>query len=197
MSFWDSSWFLYLVLPLLIFFGRIVDVTLGTLRIILVSRGHKYLAPLLGFIEVLIWVVAIGKIMENLGNLACYVGYAGGFATGNFVGMALDEKLAMGTVAVRVITKQNADRLIESLSDHGFGVTSVPAQGSTGEVALVYTIIKRSDIEKVTSLVRQFNPNAFYSIGDVRYVSEGVFPDQKSFYHRAVSGFPRLFRKGK
>jgi len=197
MNFWDSGLFTYLVLPGLIFLARVCDVTLGTLRIIAVSKGHKYLAPVLGFFEILIWIMVIGKIMQNLGNVACYIGYAGGFAAGNFIGLLIEEKLAIGTVVVRVITKQASAELVENLSRQGFGVTSVAAQGSTGDVAVVYTIIKRGDIEQVAALVRQFNPNAFYSIEDVRYVSEGVFPDHKSFCHRAISGFPKLFRKGK
>ncbi|GAE87820.1 hypothetical protein JCM21531_1220 [Acetivibrio straminisolvens JCM 21531] len=82
---------------MLIFFSRIIDVTIGTIRIIFVSRGKKYLAPVLGFFEVLVWIVAISQVMQNLNNFACYFAYAAGFATGTFVGIIIEEKLAIGT----------------------------------------------------------------------------------------------------
>ena len=86
-SFFDSNLFIYVLLPLLIFMARICDVSIGTLRIIFVSKGKRNIAPVLGFFEVLIWITAISKIMENLDNYVNFVAYAAGFATGNFVGM--------------------------------------------------------------------------------------------------------------
>jgi len=85
-------------LPLLIFFARVCDVSLGTIRIIFISKGIKYLAPIVGFFEILIWLLAISQIMQNLTNPYYYIFYAGGFATGNLVGIILDEKLSIGTV---------------------------------------------------------------------------------------------------
>ena len=96
MAFFGSEIFTFIILPILIFIARVCDVSIGTMRIIFISRGAKILAPLLGFFEILIWLVAIGKVMQNLDNIACYVAYAGGFATGNFVGIRIEEKLAMG-----------------------------------------------------------------------------------------------------
>ena len=134
---WDAWWFTYLLLPGLIFAARICDVTIGTLRIIMVGRGHKYLAPVLGFFEILIWITVIGKVMENLGNIMCYLGYAGGFATGNLVGIVIEEKLAMGMLVVRVITRKEANELVAGLREHGYGVTRVPAKVSQGPVELI------------------------------------------------------------
>ena len=103
MTFFDSHFFTFVVLPALIFIARVCDVTIGTLRIISVSRGYKFLAPVFGFFEVLIWIVVIGKVMQNLGNVFCYIGYAGGFATGNLVGIIIEERLAMGILLIRII----------------------------------------------------------------------------------------------
>ncbi|HPA70469.1 MAG TPA: DUF5698 domain-containing protein, partial [Bacteroidales bacterium] len=86
----------YLLLPLFIFLARIFDVSLGTLRIIFVTKGMRIIAPLVGFFEVLIWLLAISRIMQDLDNWVSYIAYAGGFATGNFVGMYLEERLAIG-----------------------------------------------------------------------------------------------------
>jgi uncharacterized protein YebE (UPF0316 family) len=101
-SFFNSNLFGYLILPLLIFFARICDVSIGTMRIIFVSKGKKNIAPLLGFFEVLIWIIVISKIMQNLNNYVNYVAYAAGFATGNLVGMIIEEKLAVGVQMIRV-----------------------------------------------------------------------------------------------
>ena len=191
MSFYDSSLFTYLVLPALIIMARICDVTIGTLRIIVLSRGHKYLAPLLGFFEVLIWITVTAKIMQNLHNPICYVAYAGGFATGNLVGIIVEQRLAMGMVVIRIITGQDASQLITGLRDADYGVTSIPAQGSTGLVHVIFTIVRRSHLEEVEAKIREFNPKAFYSIEDIRYVSEGVFPQGMPGF----LGLPRFFGK--
>ncbi len=195
MEFFDSWTFTFVVLPILIFLSRIGDVTIGTLRIISVSRGHKFIAPVLGFFEVLIWVIVISKVMQHMGSIVCYVAYAGGFATGNFVGMLVEERLAIGTSVVRLMTNRLADELLDGLRLSGYGVTTIPAVGSTGPVYIVYTIVKRSDVDDVVGIIRQFDPKAFYSVEDIRYVSEGVFPRKRSFW--GLNGLGRVFRKGK
>ena len=105
-SFFDSDFFSYAVLPILIFLARICDVSIGTMRIIFVSKGKKNIAPVLGFFEVLIWITAISKIMQNLDNYVNYIAYAGGFATGNFIGMLIEERLAMGILMIRVFAHE-------------------------------------------------------------------------------------------
>jgi len=195
MSFYDSAIFTYVMLPLLIVLARICDVTIGTMRIIVLSRGHKYLAPLLGFFEVLIWITVMAKIMQNLHNPICYFAYAGGFAIGNLVGIIVEERIAIGKVVIRIITSQDATQLIAGLRDGGYGVTSIPAQGSTGLVHLIFTVVKRSHLEEVEEIIRNFNLHAFYSIEDVRYVSEGVFPQGLPFYKQRFFGLPEIFTK--
>ncbi|HOQ37714.1 MAG TPA: DUF2179 domain-containing protein [Acetivibrio sp.] len=171
----NSETFGWVVLPILIFLSRIIDVTLGTIRIIFVSRGKKYLAPLLGFFEVMVWVMAISQIMQNLNNFVCYFAYAAGFATGNYVGIIIEEKLAIGTLIVRVIMTKDECQLKERLSKAGFGVTVVDAEGKNGEVKIIYTIIKRKELPEAIKIIEMCNSKAFYSIEDARKVSQGIF----------------------
>jgi uncharacterized protein YebE (UPF0316 family) len=193
----NSGIYTWLVLPLLIFMARVFDVSLGTIRIIFVSRGTKYLAPLVGFFELLIWLLAIGQIMRNLSNIACYVAYAGGFATGTYVGMYLEEKLAMGVLLVRIITGKDASELISFLISASFGVTSVDAHGVTGHVNVIYTMINRGDLQRVVGIIRRFNPKAFYSTEDIRSVSKEIFPYRKPLHKRMHLRSLLKQRKGK
>lgn len=172
----NSDLFGWAILPGLIFLARICDVTIGTIRIIFVSKGRKLWASFFGFFEVLIWLVAIGQIMQNLNNVFCYIAYAAGFASGNYIGISIEEKLAMGVLIVRIITTNGETELIDSLRASGFGVTSVAAQGGSGPVHVIYTIIKRSCLPEVVSIIKKFNPKAFYSVEELRSVNAGVFP---------------------
>lgn len=174
-QFLNSDIFTFLVLPLFIFFARIVDVSLGTLRIIFVTKGMRHIAPFVGFFEVFVWIIAISRIMQNLDNWFCYVAYAAGFATGNFVGMLLEEKLAIGHEMIRVITRKDASDLINELRSRGHGVTSVKAEGIEGEVAVIYIIAKRSMIAEVLQLINRFNPRALYTVESIKYVNKEVF----------------------
>jgi uncharacterized protein YebE (UPF0316 family) len=196
-SFFSPEIFKWVVIPLLIVCARIGDVSLGTIRIIAIGRGYKFIAPLLGFFEVLIWLLAIRQIMQNLTNVFYYVVYSGGFALGTFAGMYIEEKLAIGIVSIRIITRKDASELIDFLRSANYGVTSVDAQGVTGLVHVVYTIVKRSEVDKVLEIVNRFNPKAFYLIEDVRFARNGVFPAKKSPYSRDYLNSLRLWRKGK
>lgn len=175
-AFLGSDAFRWVVLPILIFLSRVLDVSIGTIRIIFVAKGKKWLAPVCGFFEVLIWLVAIGQVMQNLSNIFCYLAYAAGFAAGNFVGISIEEKLAMGFQVVRVVTARPAGELTDALSSANYGVTYVGAKGANGDVTLIYTVIKRKDLPRVTTMLKAFDPKAFFSVEDARVASEGVFP---------------------
>jgi len=172
----------WIVLPILIFLARVGDVSLGTIRIIFVSKGIKYLAPLVGFFEILIWLMAISQIMQNLSNVYYYFFYAGGFAMGNFMGIVIEEKLSIGTVAIRIITRKDATKLIEGLKKKKYGITVVDAEGSKGNVKLIFTIVNRQNIQNVINIVKKYNPKSFYSIEDIRHVSEPLPTYGKSWY---------------
>jgi uncharacterized protein YebE (UPF0316 family) len=188
--------FAWIILPLLIFAARICDVSLGTIRVIFVARGFRYFAPILGFFEISIWLLAISQIFQHLDNVLTYLAYAGGFATGTFVGMWLEDKLSIGTVMVRVVTKKEAGELIHQLKERHFGVTTVPAHGGLGQVGIILTIVQRTSVPEVVALVKQFNPHAFYTIEDVRYATEGIFPPRENSFTRRLRPLFAL-RKGK
>lgn len=172
----DNDLFTWVVLPILIFLSRILDVTLGTLRIIFVSRGKKYIAPILGFFEVLIWLIVISSIMQNANNIICYIAYAGGFACGNYIGMLIEEKLALGVLATRIfIIKEKTDLLMDKLCKEGFGATLVQGKGKIDETNILFCIFRRKELNKVIQLIEEVDANIFYSIEELKYVSKGIF----------------------
>jgi len=175
----DSPTFQWVVLPLLIFLARMTDVSLGTVRIMLLNKGKRFLAPLLGFIEILIWLLAIRQIFLHLTNPLCYIAYAGGFAMGNFVGMHIEERLAIGHEVIRVITNKDASNLIQILNSQGYGATSIDAKGSQGNVHVIFTIVKRSQLKEVIEIIKKYNPKAFYTVEEIKAVREGIFPGRQ------------------
>ena len=179
----EFNWFVWVILPFLIFLARILDVTLGTMRIIFTSRGLRKLAPLLGFIEVFVWIIATSQLVKHAQNVVAYLGYAAGFAAGNYVGMYIENRLALGTVSVRAIIRRDPKELIERLRQANFGMTIVDGQGSTGDgVKIIYTTIKRRDLPAVTAIFHDTLPGAFLAIEEVRSTEQGIFPlTQKTF----------------
>jgi uncharacterized protein YebE (UPF0316 family) len=171
----DTPLFTWLILPLLIFFARIMDQSIGTLRLIFISKGMKYIAPFLGFFEVIIWLLAVGQIMQHLDNWLSYVAYGAGFAMGNFIGITIEERLSLGTVIIRVILSRESPELIESLKKQNFGLTLVNGEGAKGRVKLIFSIIRRKEIPGFVATVQEFSPNAFYTIEEVKSSNEGVF----------------------
>ncbi|MCF7808873.1 MAG: DUF5698 domain-containing protein [Candidatus Marinimicrobia bacterium] len=167
----ENWWFAYIALPLLIFFARILDVSLGTIRILFIARGIKSLSALLGFFEVFIWLLVIASIMNNLGSPFYYFFYAAGFAAGNYVGITIETRLRIGRIALRVITRENSDALMEYFQNNGLGLTIVNAEGAKGPVRILYSILDRKKLEDVLATVQELNPKAFYSIEDVRSAS--------------------------
>ncbi|MBP9855112.1 MAG: DUF2179 domain-containing protein [Candidatus Omnitrophica bacterium] len=175
----DSGLYNWVVLPLIIFFARVADVSIGTFRIVLFSKNKKFLVTFLGFVEVMIWLLAVRQVIINLANPICYLAFAGGFAVGNYVGLVLEEKIAMGYAVIRIISRKKADDLFQYFISHGYRVTRIPAEGSTGEVDIVFTIIKRSQITRVIEIIKKYNPNAFYTIEDIKAVNESGLPEDK------------------
>ncbi len=189
--FLNTGFYMWFVLPFLIFLARVLDVSFGTIRVIFISRGFKYLSPLIGFFEMLIWLLAIGQIMKNLSNPVCYIAYAGGFAMGNYVGIRIADRLSLGIVLIRVITEKDASQLVESLESATYGVTSVDGHGAAGQVKVVFTIVPGKEVKRVVNLIEKFNPKAFYSIEEVGFVEKGIFPARKIWGNSDLS---KLFR---
>ena len=162
------------IILLTIFLARIVDVSLGTLRIIFLTRGMKYMAALLGFAESLIWIIAISQIMNNVNNVFAYFAFAAGFASGNVVGIWLEEKIALGCLVVRIITSRESGALLAGLRSSNFSVTNIDAEGEHGQVDLLFTIVRRKELSKVTALIRKYDPAATYTIEDVRFAGSSA-----------------------
>jgi uncharacterized protein YebE (UPF0316 family) len=178
-------------LPFLVFFARMLDVTLGTLRIILLGKGKRLLPPLLGFVEVFIWIVVVSHLVQNVSNLAGYLAYAAGFATGTYVGTLIEKRLAIGTLIVRAIVSGETEPLVRSLADAGYGVTFFDAYGATGPVKVIYTVIKRKELDDVIQRLQAGHPHVFYTVEEARLASAGVFhPNQSTqlFHHLGLKG---------
>ncbi|GAB4144617.1 MAG: DUF2179 domain-containing protein [Bacteroidia bacterium] len=165
----------WVIIPVLIFFARMCDVTLATLRNIFISKGFRHIVPFIGFFEVLIWLIAMKQVMNHVDNVLSYFAWAAGFATGTYVGMRIEERLALGTQVIRIITSQDSTNLQSALKAAGYGMTIVDAQGAMGPVKMIFTIIARKNVNDVVNIIESSHPNAFYSIEDVRNTEHGVF----------------------
>ena len=179
---YDNIIFSLVILPILIFIARVADVSLGTLRIVFISQGKKKLAPLVGFFEIMIWLLAIGQIFRDLTNFIYYFAYAGGFAMGNYLGLIIEQKISIGLLNLQLIVKENPDELIKALKEKGYGLTTMTAEGTKGIVRLVLLVIKRKNLPKVLNIIRSINPKAFISIEQVSSVKGGNFPPKERLH---------------
>jgi uncharacterized protein YebE (UPF0316 family) len=162
----------YIIIPILIFFARLTDVTIGTMRLIFVSKGYKLVAPILGFFEIIIWLLAISQIMQHLDNWVCYVAYGGGFAAGNLIGITLEQKLSIGNVIIRVFPKKDVSELADDLRSQAFGVSAIEIQGKEGRKKMLFSVIQRKHIKQYIDTVLHHNPRAFYTVEDIKAVSD-------------------------
>ena len=227
------------VLPLIIFFARVTDVSLGTIRIIAISRGKKGLAAIMGFFEVFVWILVISQILAGLSGLLNFASYAAGYAAGNYVGLILEQQLSMGVVVVRVFTRKPPSKrkkkkkndepppdaadlltapvspapavqesmsstvssvpsvpvplprqivsgrepppvpekpvypdesISKALRNRGYGVTRLNARGEFGPVTILYSVVKRRNLNEVLGIIKQEDPVAFYTVEDIRAV---------------------------
>jgi uncharacterized protein YebE (UPF0316 family) len=159
----------------LIFLLRVSDMTLDTLRVLVVMRGRKGIAWVLGFFQAMIFVMAISTVLSNLDNLLNILGYAAGFATGNVVGMLIEEKLAIGHLQVSIISPRLGTAIAEAMREGGYAVTEIPARGKDGMVTLLNVSVLRKNIEHVHRIVHQVDPTAFITAEDVRRVRRGFW----------------------
>ncbi len=185
----------WLFIPFLIFAARICDVTIGTMRVIFLAKGYKRLAPFLGFFEVIIWLVAIRQVMMHLENAACFLAYGLGFATGNYVGMMLEEKLSLGLVILRIVFRKNSDDFINFMRKSNMGYTLIDGEGNSEKVKIFLSVLKRSNLKEVLPALRNYNPGAFYTIEDVKNASEGIFRGAEAPFIKNI--FRKMRIKGK
>lgn len=162
--------------PLLIFGLRIVDVSLGTMRMLFIMRGARFAAPFVAFFEILIWVMAAGAAVRNLGSPLHVVGYAGGFAAGTAVGLWAERKLALGIATVQAFSRGDSDALADALREDGHGVTETVGEGQEGRVGIVSTIVRRRDISDVVGRIEELDPGAFITVYEDTHVRRGWMP---------------------
>lgn len=166
---WLMDW---IFLPAVIFISRVIDVSLGTVRMILASRGNQRYAPVIGFFEILLWLIVARQVLTNMSNPASILAYAGGFSAGTYLGIKIENVFAFGDVLFRIVCKEDTSLdLSESLRSSGYGVTVVKAEGRGGPVTIMFSVIRRRDIPAVEKEIHSLDKKAFYSIEDVRFLN--------------------------
>lgn len=185
----------YLIIPVLILLARVMDVSIGTIRIVFLARGEKILSPILGFFEVLIWVIAMGQVMQNLNSPVAYLAWASGFAIGNYVGLSIEQRLALGRVVIRVISTEPAYALMEKLDAMHHRSLIIDAESSEGKKNILFSIVKRKKVKDIIPLIHSEMPKAYFTIEGVQQVSDTLATEAK----RSHVWFRRLYptRKGK
>jgi len=164
-----------LLASLTIFGLRLVDVSLGTLRMLVLFRGYRMLTWILSFFQSLVFVIAVGAVLKGANHPLEFVAYASGYATGTLLGMYLEGRLALGFSYVRVVSPTRGALIAQALREHGFAVTEVPARGRTGTVGMLETAVARKDVADVERLVQQIDPEAFVTVEEIRSPRRGYF----------------------
>jgi uncharacterized protein YebE (UPF0316 family) len=166
--------------PFVIFGLRIVDVSMGTVRVLLVVRNAKVLVPLIGFFEILIWISAVSGVVANLDSPLLMVGYAGGFATGNVIGLHIEERIALGLATVRTVVMEEGARVAGVLRQAGFGVTEMEGMGRDGPVEVLYSVIPRRHVQRFLAILDREAPRSFVVVDEPRGIRRGwMFPSRK------------------
>jgi len=140
---------------LIIFLARVLDVSLSTVRTIVMIKGRRYTAAVIGFFEALIYVLALSRLFSSLGEPIRLIAYCGGFACGILVGTKVEERLALGFLAAQVITPPGYGDLAETLRAKGYGVTTWPASGMGGDKLVISILFRRNELPALESLIRE------------------------------------------
>jgi uncharacterized protein YebE (UPF0316 family) len=162
----DLAWNILLIIAL-----RLVDVSLGTVRIIMLSRRYRLLPAIIGFVEVFTWLVAATIVFSNLNNPPRMLAYAGGFGLGTYLGALLESWLAVGSTMMRVVSPTTSPDPTPRLREAGYLVTEVNADGRDGEVRLAFTIMSRRQRKEALRIVHQVDPAAFVTLQDIETVT--------------------------
>lgn len=166
---------------LFIFFARATDVSLATIRTIMVVRGKKLMAACIGFVEVTIYILAINKVLSGMDNLFNVFMYSLGFAAGNYIGVIFEEKMAIGTIVAQVVTKKDQEFEISNyLREKGYGVTITEGKGKEGEIDILKIVLDRKNLKSFEKDIMRFDDRAFITITDVRDIRGGYFQTRTS-----------------
>lgn len=159
----------------MIFILRVFDMTLDTMRVLVVMRGRKGAAWVLGFFQAAIFVMAISSVLKDLDNLLNVLGYAGGFATGNVVGMLIEERMAIGHTQLSIVSSRFGPAIAERMRQDGYAITEIPARGRDGTVSLLTCSVLRKNVDRVHDIVKEVDASAFITAEDVRPVRRGLW----------------------
>ncbi len=163
------------LLTLAIFLLRVSDMSLDTLRVLFVIRGRRPLAWLLGFLQSILWVIAITSVLSTLGNLWNLVAYAAGFATGNVVGMMIEERLAVGHAHMRIMSSRRGSAIADTIRKSGYAATELSGRGKDGMVSVINCSVRRRDIRQVRHQVEEIDPEAFITVQEIRPLNRGFW----------------------
>ena len=164
---------------LFVFSARIIDVSIGTIRTILLVKGQRRIASVLGFFEVMIYLIVLGKVVGSIDQPILILAYCLGYATGNIIGSKIEEKLSIGRLVAQVIVKENIDEMVQSLRDAGFGVTIFEGEGMEGRSYMLNIILDRKQVRKLQEVIDGCNCGAFITTMDVRSSLGGYFQPKK------------------
>ena len=170
--------------PLFIFLFRIVDVSCDTMRVILAVRGRGVIAAILGFFQALIWIFAVGTAIQHLDSLPHVLGYSAGFAAGTFVGITIEQAVAMGLATVRIVSPHGGVEIANALRERGYGATEFPGFGREGKVEIVNTVVHRNQVDDVVKVVEKWDPQAFVTVEEPRVLRGGSFTPRRP--HRLI-----------
>ncbi len=160
---------------LFIFGARILDVSMSTIRMLMVVQGRRKYAAIIGFFEVIIYIVALGKVVNGLSNPGNLLAYALGFASGNYIGSYIEEKIALGNLTAQVILNDSGEGIIHELRENGFGVTVIVGQGKEGPKNMLNITLKRKDLNKLHELLADLDKEAFITVSSTKLISGGYF----------------------
>jgi len=152
----------------LIFLARLTDVSMGTMRTLLIVRGRRGIASISAFFEIMIWLAAASRVFADLNNWYYMIAYALGFASGNFLGSYIEEKVALGHMFAYIIPKKRGFDMAHELRKAGFGVTVMYGKGLRGPEPVCNVIFRRRDEKRLISLIKKHDPKSFYTLMDVR-----------------------------
>jgi len=158
-----------------IFLIRVLNIAIATIRMLTIMRGLKTVTWFLGLFETLLFLVAIGSVLTDLNNPLKIAAYSVGFATGNIVGMVIEERLALGYTQVSIISPKKGPTISESLRNKGYAVTEVPARGKDGMVSLLECSVRRKNLEEVERIIKKIDSGAFVTTRDIHPLRRGYW----------------------
>ena len=161
---------------LVMFSARLVGMSLDTLRVLFVVRGQRLATWIFGFLQAAIYAVILGKVLSQLTNPLLIFAYGAGFATGNVLGMLIENRMGKGFLRVNIISPCLSPSLAEALRENGFAITEVPARGKDSQVGLLIACMPRSDLPIARDIIESVDPTAFITSEAIRPLYHGYWP---------------------